>query len=257
MLEKPLLGRVTLVTGATRRVGIGAAIARVLATRGADVAVAFYRPYDRKMPWGVGDAEPAELVEELRRFGARSEGFEIDLSEETGPSQLIGRVVEAFGGLDILVNNAAVSTESTVDELSAVDLDRHYEVNLRATALLCAEFVRRWKKNDGGRIINLTSGQGLEPMPSELAYVATKGAIDALTLSLSRAVADRGITVNAVDPGPTDTGWMTKELKEKLTAEAPAGRLGTPEDAARVVAFLTSDEAAWVTGQVIRARGAT
>src|SRR5262249_159731 len=107
----------------------------------------------------------------------------------------------------------------------------------------------------GGRIINLTSGQGMVPMPTELAYAATKGGIDALTRSLSAAVASKGITVNAVDPGPTDTGWMSQELREVQLTKAPMGRLGTPQDAARLVAFLASEEAGWSTGKIPRSRG--
>src|SRR5262249_57190598 len=95
----------------------------------------------------------------------------------------------------------------------------------------------------GGRIINLTSGQGVVPMPTELAYAATKGGIEALTVSLSVAVASKGITVNAVDPGPTDTGWISRELYASLLVKAPIGRLGTPQDAARLVAFLAAEAA--------------
>jgi 3-oxoacyl-[acyl-carrier protein] reductase len=112
-------------------------------------------------------------------------------------------------------------------------------------------------ETDGGRIINLTSGQGIGPMPGELAYVATKGAVEAFTVSLSAEVAGLGITANAVDPGATDTGWMTPDLKAALASHAPQGRVGLPEDAARLVRFLASEEAGWITGQVIHSRGGT
>jgi len=133
---------------------------------------------------------------------------------------------EQFGQIDILVNNAAYSTETTVEDLCSEDLDRHYTVNLRAMMLLSAEFVRAFPAKGAGRIINLTSGQGLGPLPNELAYAATKGGVDAFTVSLSAAVARREITVNAVDPGPTDTGWMSTELRESLIESTPMGRLG-------------------------------
>jgi len=168
---------------------------------------------------------------------------------------LFTQAKEQFGRIDILVNNAAYSTVTRVEQMSAADLDRHYAVNLRAVMLLCLEFIRGFTHGGAGRIINLTSGQGLTPLPDELAYAATKGGVDALTLSLSAAVAGRGITVNAVDPGPTETGWITAEQRAGLIARAPMGRLGTPQDAARVVAFLASEEAGWITGQEIRARG--
>ena len=109
--------------------------------------------------------------------------------------------------------------------------------------LLCQEFVKGYTQGDVGRIINLTSGQGPSPMPNELACVATKGGVEAFTLSLSAAVAQLGITVNAVDPGPTDTGWMETELQEALMTTAPMGRLGLLQHAARLIAFLASDEA--------------
>ncbi len=256
-MEKPLSGKVALVSGATRLAGLGAAIADALARAGADIGLGYFRAYDRQQPWGVKDSEPQELLAQLRHLGVRAVGFEVDLSRPEGPAELFACVQEALGPIHILVNNAAYSTAVPIEQLTAEALDQHYTVNLRATALLCAEFVRRYPSASGGRIINLTSGQGAVPMPTELAYAATKGAIDALTVSLSVAVAGKGITVNAVDPGPTDTGWMSRELYEALLAKAPMGRLGTPQDAATLVTFLASEEAGWITGQILRSRGAS
>ena len=153
------------------------------------------------------------------------------------------------------MNNAAYSTRDGFERLDAQTLDAHYAVNLRATALLCAGFARRHAGGPGGRIVNLTSGQSLGPMTGELAYAATKGAVEALTVTLAAEVGHRGITVNAVNPGPTDTGWMTEELERELAPKFALGRLGEPEDAARLVAFLASEEAAWITGQVIHSEG--
>src|SRR5436190_18788210 len=256
-MEKTLSGKAALVTGATRLVGLGAAIAQALARAGADIGFGYFRAYDRQQPWGVQDSEPEELLSQLRALGVRAVGVEVDLARPTGPTELFTVLQDALGPIHILINNAAYSKVVPIEQLTAEALDHHYRVNLRATALLCAEFVQRYPSGSGGRIINLTSGQGIGPMPTDLAYAATKGGIDALTRSLSVAVADRGITVNAVDPGPTDTGWISQELREALLAKAPMGRLGTPQDAARLIAFLASEEAGWITGQILHSRGAS
>ena len=257
VVEAHKSSRVALITGVTRQKGIGAAVALALARSNVDVGLAYYRPYDRTMPWGVQDAEPEEIVDDLTAIGVRAHGFEVDLSDPDGPHALFHHARERFGHIDILVNNAAYSTETKIEKMRAEDLDRHYAVNLRAMMLLCAEFVRSFSRKSGGRIINLTSGQGLGPLPDELAYAATKGGVDAFTLSLSAAIAQHGITVNAVDPGPTDTGWMSADLRESLIRDSPMGRLGMPLDAARLIVFLASEESQWVTGQVIRSRGSS
>jgi 3-oxoacyl-[acyl-carrier protein] reductase len=129
-------------------------------------------------------------------------------------------------------------------------------MNVRAMALLSVEFARRYPGGPGGRIINLSSGQALGAMPAELAYAATKGAVEAFTSSLAAGVAAKGITVNAIDPGATDTGWMTDELKAVESAKMAVGRVGLPSDAARLVVFLASDAGQWITGQTIHSRGA-
>ncbi len=195
------------------------------------------------------------MLEELRGAGARAETLELDLSLPESPERLLDVAAERLGPPSILVNNAAYSKRDGYESLDIATLDAHYGVNLRATALLSVAFARRFDGGTGGRIINLTSGQSLGPMPGELAYAATKGAIEAFTRTLAAEVGHKGITVNAVNPGPTDTGWMTEDLKRELSARFPAGRVGEPEDAARLVAFLAGDEAAWISGQVLHSEG--
>ncbi len=255
MDRSTLRGKTALITGVSRQAGIGAAVARRLAQEGANVFTSYYRPYDASMPWGSQETEATEIIHELRRTGVKAAGIELDLAEPGAAAQLFDAAEEALGAVHILVNNAAYSTHTPIQALTAEELDRHYAVNVRAMALLCAEFVRRYPGGPGGRIINLTSGQSVDPMPDELAYAATKGAVEAFTVSLSVAAAPIGITVNAIDPGATDTGWMTPEFKRVLMSQAPMGRVGLPDDAANLIAFLASTEAGWITGQVLHSRG--
>lgn len=251
--------KIALVTGVSRKVGIGATIAHELARAGLNVFITYFRPYDFESGLAGQPNEPQKLIEEIRQMGCLADGLELDLSTVTAPSQLFDHVEKTFGSVTILVNNATYSMRDGIENLTAEQLDKHYAVNIRAMALLCAEFVKRYKvipaKNKQGRIINLSSGQSVGPMPGELAYVATKGAVDAFTMSLSAEVASLGITVNAIDPGITDTGWIPPELKAKWTAESPMGRVGTPLDVARLVRFLASEEAGWITGQILHSRG--
>ena len=255
MPDKPLSGKVAVVTGVTRSIGIGKAVATRLAIAGASIFTTYYRPFDQEMPWGVSAGEPEQILEDLRALGVGAQGIEIDLSDTASPPVIFKSALDFFGQIDILVNNAAFSIDVDILALNSQILNAHLSVNVMGTMLLCQQFVQHWTGREGGRIINLTSGQGYAPMPGNLAYAASKGAIDAFTTSLSAEVMGRGITVNAVDPGPTDTGWMSDELHEQLTVAAPLGRVGTPDDAARLILFLASSEAEWITGQIIRSRG--
>lgn len=248
--------RLALVTGASRSGGIGAASCRALAQAGIDIFFTYWSPYDSKMPWGVEEDEPGQLQKELQAMGIRCEHLMLDLSGVDAPQRIMDTVEERLGTPSILVNNATHDdTDAPFDQLDAPTLDAYYAVNIRGTILLSVEFARRFSLPSGGRIINLTSGQGRGAMPGKLAYIATKGAVDAFTITLAVEVAPRGITVNAVDPGPTDTGWMTEEVKRELLPRFPMGRLGQPEDAVRLIAFLASEDAGWVTGQIIRSTG--
>lgn len=251
---KPLAGRVALVTGASRSIGIGAAICRRLANDGADIAFTHFMSYDAEM-YGSPDDGPVMLQQELEGMGARAVGFDIDLSQPEIVKGLFDRATDALGPVDILVNNAAYSTHDSWYTLTEASLDMHIAVNYRATAMLTVEFARRFDKGNGGRVINFSSGQHLGSMPNELAYASSKGAIIAFSTSIAPDLIRRGITINVINPGPTDTGWMEPDFKRRLEASVPAGRAGAPEDAARLVAWLVSEEGRWVTGQVINSEG--
>ena len=250
-----LRGRVALVTGVGRRRGIGSAVCLALASRGADVVLSYWKAYDCEMPWASDEDEPEALLRQLRAAGVGAEGIEMDLSRSDSARLLLDATEERLGRSSILINTAAYSTRDGFETLDVEALDAHYAVNVRATALLSVGLARRYPGGPGGRIVNFSSGQSLGPMPGELAYVATKGAIEAFTRTLAAEVGNKGITVNAVNPGPTDTGWMTEELKREIAPRFPSGRIGQPEDAAKLVAFLAGDEAAWITGQVIHSEG--
>jgi 3-oxoacyl-[acyl-carrier protein] reductase len=253
VLEQRDVIPVAAVTGASRTRGIGAAICRVLAEQGNAVLFTHWRRYDREQNM-LDDEGPARLLASLQHMGAQARDLEIDLADPEAYRTVLN-AAESLGRLKILVNNAAYSTRDGYRHLTAGTLDAHYAVNLRGAALLSAEFARRYGGGPGGRIINITSGQSKGPMQGELAYAATKGAIEALTVTLSAELAPLGITVNAVNPGPTDTGWMSEDVKAAVLAQSGLGRLGTPEDAARLVAFLAGEGGAWITGQVLHSEG--
>ncbi|MBZ0288660.1 MAG: SDR family NAD(P)-dependent oxidoreductase, partial [Anaerolineae bacterium] len=233
--------RIALVTGASRKIGIGAAVCRALAAQRLDVAFTHWSPYDATMPWGKDHEAVHELLSDIKSTGVRAFALEADLTQPDSARTILDAVEAELGMVSILVNNATYSTNGDYTELDAAMLDAHYAVNIRGAFLLTVAFARRFN-GEHGRIINLTSGQSLGPMSGELAYAATKGAVEAFTLSLAGGVADKKITVNAVDPGPTDTGWMDDELKDILRPRFPTNRIGMPEDVARLIAFLVSED---------------
>ncbi|MFD2043401.1 SDR family oxidoreductase [Ornithinibacillus salinisoli] len=247
--------KIAIITGVSRLKGIGAAICKELAEAGYHIFFTYWTEYDKQMPWSVNSEEQMKLKEELLKRGVKVSCMELDLTQDDAPDKLMNKVSERLGYPDILINNAAFSTNNDYSNLTADELDKHYLVNVRATTLLSSKFAQGFDKKHGGRIVNITSGQFRGPMPGELAYATTKGAVDALTITLAAEIADLGITVNAVNPGPTDTGWMTDDTKDKLKPMFPFGRIGEPRDVAKAIKFLVSDDADWVTGQIIHSEG--
>jgi len=253
---QPLLGRVALVTGASRRVGIGYAVARRLAEYGASVFVHHFVPHDAALPWGADPGGPAAVVEGVREVAsAEVADLSADLSDPSAPARVVEAAVAAFGKLDILVCNQARSGgDGPLSAMDATMLDGHYAVNTRASILLAKEFAARFS-GDAGRIVFMTSGQDLGPMRGEVAYAASKGALASITATLADELGEAGITVNTVNPGPVDTGYAPPDVVTAVSAMFPSGRWGEPDDPARLIAWLTTDEARWITGQVINSEG--
>ena len=247
----PLTGRTAIVTGASRRAGIGFAIARRLGEHGTQLLVQSWQAHDRAHPWG---ADPGGIDAVLEELGGPHH-VELDLAEADAPARLLAEASERLGHVDILVANHARSGHGAIGELTADELDAFWAVNVRSTLLLVQEFAERHDGRPGGRVVMMTSGQHRGAMAPEVGYAVTKGAIHQATATLSDALADRGITVNTVNPGPTDTGWPTPELRERMLELMPFGRWGEPDDAARLVAWLCTDDARWITSQVIDSEG--
>ncbi|MEM7372453.1 MAG: SDR family oxidoreductase [Bacteroidota bacterium] len=247
--------RIAIITGVSRLEGIGRAICHELANQGCDIFFTYWTEYDRQMPWETHELEPKQIQSELQNLGIRCACLELNLQKVESIQFLFDEVENQLGNPSILINNATFSTESSISSITAQVLDSHYEVNLRATTLLISEFVKRFKFEANGRIVNLTSGQSLGKMPNELAYAITKAAIENLTYTISSEIALKGITINAVNPGPNDTGWMDDKLKSELLPRFPMKRLGNPSDTAKIIGFLVSQEAEWITGQIIHSEG--
>jgi 3-oxoacyl-[acyl-carrier protein] reductase len=248
--KKLLEGKIALITGVGRSAGIGAAICRKIAKIGGDIFFAYWHQYDRETHSGDCQNDPANIVAEVKQLGVRAESMEIDLSMPDSAERLFKAVEKRLGTPAMLVNNACHDFEVPFVELSPEILDKHYAVNVRAVALLCKEFVKRGKP---GSIINMTSGQSLGSMGShKVPYAITKAALEMLAPQLAPDLSRLGVTIHAVDPGPTDTGWMTKELKAQVRKESKRGEVNTPDNVARlIVSILVQEKSS--TGEVIHA----
>ncbi len=239
-------GKVALVTGASR--GIGAAVALRLARNGAHVFVN-YR----------ADASGADaVVHAIRAGGGQADVLQADVSRVPDVQALVDRVADAGGRLDILVNNAAVCGPGTVDSLTEADFDGHFAANVKSVLFASQAAVPHLAQR-GGAIVNVSSVNGRKPAAGASVYSASKAAVDAITAALAEELGPRRIRVNAVAPGATDTvmlrGANPADAVASIALQTPLGRLGLPEDIARTVAFLASEKASWITGQVLTASG--
>jgi 3-oxoacyl-[acyl-carrier protein] reductase len=236
-------GKVALVTGSSR--GIGRAIAERLARDGAMVVVNYARSADAAR----------EVVSAIEATGGRAAAVQADVSRVEDVRRLVRETVERFGRLDILVNNAGTAVYKPLVEAMEEDFDKTFALNARGTFFAMQEAARRMA--DGGRIVSLSTGGTVSGAPGASFYAGSKAAVEQFTKALAKEIGGRGITVNAVSPGFTDTDMLgdNPQFKEMGAQLSPLGRLGKPEDVADVVGFLASEEARWITGQNVQAGG--
>lgn len=238
--------KTAVVTGGSR--GIGLAIATKLAQGGANIAILY-----------VGnESEGIKAKEELLQYGTKVEQYFCDVSDFEASQKVVEQVIEEFGGIDFLINNAGITRDKLILNMDEKDFDAVISVNLKGTFNMIKHTYKHFMKKRFGRIVSTSSIVGLNGNAGQANYSASKAGIIGLTKSVAKELAGRGVTANAVAPGyiGTDmTNVLSDKVKDAMKAQIPAKRIGTPEDVANVVAFLCSDEAAYVTGEVIRVDG--
>ncbi len=241
-----LKGKHALVTGASR--GIGRTIALEFAKHGANVAVNYAGSEDKAK----------EVVEEIKQYGVEAFPIQADVSDEASVKKMVKEVIGTFGGLDILVNNAGINRDNLLMRMKEEEFDEVININLKGVFLCTKAVTRQMMKQRGGRIINVASIVGVAGNPGQANYVAAKAGVIGLTKTTAKELASRNILVNAVAPGfiTTDmTDALTDEQKEAMLEMIPLARFGEPEDVAKVVRFLASEDAAYLTGQTIHIDG--
>lgn len=247
--NRSLAGRVALVTGVSRSVGIGAAVATRLHGLGATVVATGWPPHDAEMPWG--ERPHSALPFPVGRH---------DLEEPTVPGELIDEVVDRYGRIDIVAAVHARSSDRSLSDVTADELDRCWAANVRSVVLLAQRFGQRHEpapasEPPAGRMLWFTSGQHLAPMDGEIAYAVSKGALHQMTRSVDHALSASRIVANCINPGPVDTGYAIGDAHEQIAARFPDRRWGSPNDVANLVGFLVGDDGGWIRGQVLDAEG--
>ena len=239
-------GKIAVVTGASR--GIGRAIALELASRGAFVVVNYNGSKDR--------AE--EVKKEIEAAGGKAEVYQCNVSDFEKCQAFIQDVIKTYGRLDILVNNVGITRDGLLMKMSEADFDSVIETNLKGTFNTIRFASRQMLKQRSGRIINMSSVVGIAGNAGQANYASSKAGVIGLTKAVARELASRGITVNAIAPGFIETEMtevLSDAVKEASVAQIPLGRFGKPEDIAKTAAFLASDDAGYITGQVIQVDG--
>ena len=278
----PLAGRTALVTGVSRRRGIGFAVACELARLGASVFTHHFAPHDAEQPWGADDLTAvADGVRAHLTPGARHGDAGADLADPAQADVLVDRAAELTGDLDILVcNHARSGSDGPLLAMDAARLDAHWATNARSAILLTAAFARRLvpapvdtapspgavpvrrRAEDAPKVVWLTSGQMHGAMRGEVAYATSKAALAGVTATVAGELIDQGIILNTVNPGPVNTGYLDAETAgrpleslEQVAAAMPLGRFGHPQDPARLIGWLVQPAGSWVVGQVLTSDG--
>lgn len=243
-----LKDKVAVITGASK--GIGAGIALAYAAEGAAVVVNY-----------ASSREGADrVVEQIQAAGGRAIAVQGSVAVQADVQRVFAAAKEAFGRVDVLVNNAGVYQFHSLEEITAAEFHRHFDINVLGTLLATQEAVKHFGA-EGGAVVNVSSVVADNPVPGSAVYSATKGAVDTITVALSRELAPRKIRVNAIAPGATQSegfeaaGILGSDFEKQIIAQTPLARLGQPDDIARVAVFLASDAAGWLTGETLKASG--
>ena len=243
-----LKNKVAVITGASK--GIGASIAKYFAAEGAKVIVNY-----------ASSREGADkVVKAITDNGGIAISIQADVSKEADVIRLFEETKNAFGAVDILVNNAGIYNYEPIEEVSVATIQEHFNINVMGSVLAIREAVKQFE-DKGGNIINISSGASNTPLPTGSVYSATKAALDAITIALSKEFSGRNIRINSILPGVVETegshsaGVIGSDFEAKLVANTPLGRTGQPEDIAKVAVFIASDDSAWITGEKISVSG--
>ncbi|OXS63288.1 3-oxoacyl-[acyl-carrier-protein] reductase [Rossellomorea vietnamensis] len=241
-----LEGKVALVTGASR--GIGREIALELARQGCNVAVNY----------AGSEAKANEVVDEIKSLGREAIAVQCNVSDAEGVQAMVKETIGEFGSIDILVNNAGITKDNLLMRMKETEWDDVININLKGVFLCTKAVTRQMMKQRSGRIINISSIVGVSGNPGQANYVAAKSGVIGLTKTTARELAPRGITVNAVAPGfiSTDmTDQLPEDVRSEMLKQIPLSRFGNPGDIAKVVTFVASDSASYMTGQTLHIDG--